>query len=69
MDTLDLLINDMREGAELSAEAHNALHGCLSYHPWGIGKSFEQRKLEALMATAGRVVNRAARCKLEKLSD
>ena len=67
MDRLDDLIEELKDGAKLSAEAHNALHGATSTHPWCKGKSLAQRKLEVLFATAGRQVNRVALHKIERL--
>ena len=54
-DRLDDLIREIQETSELSAECRNALHGCLSYHPWGKGKGFDQRKKEALFVTSSRL--------------
>lgn len=59
MMTLDEVINAILtdDETEISAEAKNALHGAKSSHPWGKGKDFDQRKLEARFAVAGRKVN------------
>jgi len=66
-DCLDDLIREIQEQGELSAEARNALHGCLSNHPWGIGKGFDQRKNEALFAIAARDVPYTLIFKLERM--
>jgi hypothetical protein len=56
-DCIDQIIREIQETSELSAEARNALHGCLSTHPWGRGKAKAQRIMEARAAIAGRKVN------------
>ena len=56
-DELDDLIREIQKTSELSAAARNALHGCLSTHPWGRSKSLNQRIAEARFAIAGRKVS------------
>ena len=66
-DKLDTLIEELKEGAELSADGYNALHASTSTHPWCEGKSFEDRKMGILFAVAGRRVNATALYKIQKL--
>ncbi len=67
-DELDELIREIQEISELSAEARNTLHGCLSTHPWGRGKDLAQRALEARFAIAGRRVDAKLFYRLERLA-
>lgn len=66
-DRLDDLITEIQETSELSAERRNSLHGCLSHHPWGQGKDFNQRKSEALFTVSqGSAVHATLRHNLER---
>ena len=53
--TLDEVLNEITETTNgMGAEWYNTLHGCRSDHPWGDGKTFKQRKDQALWACMGR---------------
>jgi len=67
-DKLDNLIREIQETSDLSAEARNALHGCLSTHPWGKGKDLAQRVMEARFAIAGRRVHGNLYHRLERIA-
>lgn len=67
-DDLDQLIEEIQERESLSAEARNALHGCISSHPWCEGKDRETRVMEALCVLSGRGVNGSLLYRLERLA-
>jgi uncharacterized protein (DUF2267 family) len=66
-DELDEIVTRIQEASRMSAELRNQLHGTMSDHPWCRGKSFEQRKSEALFAVAQAAVPGELRDKLERL--
>lgn len=69
MDKLDDLIREIQgSNAKLSAEARNTLHGCLSTHPWGRGKTMQQRVLDLRCAVAGRGVDANVMHRVERLT-
>jgi hypothetical protein len=53
-DELDSIIFEIQTTTSLSSEARNSLHACMTRHPWGRGKSIQDRIADVRCAIAGK---------------